>query len=179
MAGIRSIHRGSLAKGFATGSSAPIRVDDTSNTLMVNGVGSGTTEIPIIGDGAETVITTRVLTAVDNGKTFFLGLVGGFTITLPLISTLAAGWRCKFFVSVAPTTAYIIIANTTDLDKMSGAVYEASGGVGDAETAATADQMNFVASTAVIGDYAEVITDGTSWFGSMHVNAAGGGTFTG
>lgn len=179
MSGVRSLYRGSAQKGFATASSAPIRVDDTSNQIVFNGTGSGSTEIALIGDGTEVLITTRVLTAADNGKTFFLALVGGFTVTLPLISTLVAGWRAKFIVSIAPTTAYIIIANATDLDKMAGSCYPADGNAGDSETTATADQMNFVASQAVIGDYADITTDGTSWFGSMHVAVTAGGSFTG
>lgn len=182
MSGIRSITRRPTVAGYATAGSAPFYVDSDDNRLKMVPAGTGTTEVVIQEAGgasmAETLITTRVLVPADSGKTFFLDLVGGFTVTLPLAST-APGFNAHFIVKTAPTTAYIIITNATDLDTMTGSVYESSGGVGDTETTRGADQMNFVANTAVIGDQCDVFTDGTNWYGKMFVSAAGAGTFTG
>ena len=48
MSGIRSLYRGPSQKGVATGASAPIRVDDTTGRLLINGAGSGTTESEVL-----------------------------------------------------------------------------------------------------------------------------------
>ncbi len=177
---IHGIARRATVNGNATPTTAPIYVSSTDNRVRLVTAGSGSAEVILQeASGAsmfETLVTTRVLTTADSGKTFFLALAGGFTVTLPV---LTAGFNCRFIVSIAPTTAYIIIANAANLDKMAGSVFEQTGGVGDVETTATADQMNFVASTAIVGDQADVCSDGTSWFGRMFVSAAGAGTFTG
>jgi hypothetical protein len=163
-----------------TPTSAPIYVDSDDNRLKMIPAGSGTTEVVLQeASGAslvETVITTRVLTAADSGKTFFLALVGGFTVTLPV---LTAGFHATFIVAIAPTTAYIIIADASQLDSMAGGVHSSQATSADTETAATADQFNFVASQAVIGDRLDIWSDGTSWFGTAFVALTAGGTFTG
>jgi hypothetical protein len=47
MSGVRSLYRGPSQRGPATSSSAPIRVDDTTGQVKINGVGSGSTETTI------------------------------------------------------------------------------------------------------------------------------------
>ncbi len=179
MSGIRSITRRPTAVGFASAGSAPFYVDSDDNRIKVIPAGTGTTEVILQEAGGassyERLITTRVLTAADSGKTFGLALAGGFTVTLP---ELAAGLYFRFVVEVAPTTAYIIAS--AENDNLAGSVYESSGGAGDTETAFTADQINFVANVAVIGDQADIASVGTAgWAGRAFVSAAGGATFTG
>ena len=66
-----------------------------------------------VGAGSyESLITTKTLDSEDNGKTFGLNLAGGFTVTLPAVSSLNAGWKVRFRVETNPTTAYIITENT-------------------------------------------------------------------
>lgn len=65
MAGIRSIHRGPLAKGFASGSSAPIRVDDSLNVLKYIPAGSGTTEVAIVDVSTAQALSGKTLAAAD------------------------------------------------------------------------------------------------------------------
>lgn len=185
MSGIRSIYRGPniTSKGYATANSAPFYVKDTDNRVRVIPAGSGTTEVILQEAGGasayERLVTTRVLTAADSGKVFGLALAGGFTVTLPAIAS-APGFHARFVVEIAPTTAYIISAAASELDSIAGSVYESSGGAGDTETAFTADQINFVANTAVIGDQADIVAVGTAgWAGRAFVSAAGGATFTG
>jgi hypothetical protein len=122
----------------------------------------------------ETLTAAKTLTVVDdNGKTFFLGLVGGFTVTLP---APAAGCQFKFIVSVAPTTAYIIATNG-GADIMIGGVNELEVDTADdGPYDANADVINFVASTAVVGDFIEMVSDGTSWYFNGQTNADGGVT---
>lgn len=69
MSGIRSIKRGNAQYGFATSTSAPIRVDDSTNTLKIIPAGSGTVEQTVYSDGTG-VASQRML------KTVTLGLVG-------------------------------------------------------------------------------------------------------
>ena len=131
------------------------------------------------GSGSvETLGAAKTLTTKDdNGKTFMLALVGGFTVTLPAISG-SAGTRFKFIASVAPTTAYIVASAEGD-NILGGFDTSADGTAVDSEVSGGADQINFVASTAVIGDYVELISDGSNWYASGHCNVATGLTLTG
>ena len=104
----------------------------------------------------KTLTAATTLTAADSGKLFYLGAAGGFTVTLPNTD----GFEAEFIVTVAPTTAYVIAAGTADT--MAGSVFASGGGVEDTEAAATGDFLNFVASTAVVGDRARVNCDGTN-----------------
>lgn len=178
MSGIRSLTRYKTIKGYASDGSAPIYVDSDDNRVKLIPAGTGTTEVVLQEAGGasmtERLVTTRVLTLADTGKTFILALAGGFTVTLP---ALTAGFNARFFVEVAPTTAYII--NSAEGDNMAGAVYESSGGDGDSENAFTADAMNFTANTSVIGDQCDVVGSAAGWFGRGFTAVAGGITFEG
>jgi hypothetical protein len=181
MSGIRSITRNKTVKGFASAASAPIYVDSDDNRLKMIPAGTGTTEVILQEAGGassyERLTAARTLTAADSGKVFGLALATGFTVTLPALSAVS-GFTADFVVEIAPTTAYIVAS--PEGDNIAGSVYESSGGVGDTETAFTADQINFVASTAVIGDQADITQVGTAgWAGRAFVSAAGGATFTG
>ncbi len=125
-----------------------------------------------LGAGSvEVLAAAKTLTSDDNGKTFFLGLAAGFTVTLPAPS---AGCRFKFVVSVAPTTAYVIATNG-GADILIGGVNELEVDTGDdGPYDDNADQIDFVASVAVVGDYVEMISDGTSWYFTGQTNADGG-----
>lgn len=133
-----------------------------SNQGFIGGTGS-----------VETLTAAKTLVAADSGTTYFLGLAGGFTVTLPAPT---AGMTFKFIVSVAPTTAYVITTNGGS-DIMIGGINElevdtADDGPYDAD----ADTLNFVASVAVVGDWVEMISDGTSWYFTGQTNADGGVT---
>lgn len=113
-----------------------------------------------LGELSEIVAATNVITAAENGKTFYLNLVGGFTSTLPVP---ALGLKFRFVVKIAPTTAYIILTNA-----VANIVH---GSIGTSETpttavtvAAAADTVNFVANKAVIGDWCEFESDGVNWY---------------
>jgi len=121
----------------------------------------------------KTLTAATTLTSADSGKLFYLGAAGGFTVTLPNTD----GFWCDFIVTVAPTTAYVIAAGTADT--LAGTILSASGGAEDTEAAATGDFLNFVASTAVIGDRATVNCDGTNVYAVAVCSATGGCTITG
>jgi hypothetical protein len=133
-------------------------------TIEVDGVA----QVP--ASFAEVVAATNVLTAAESGKTSFLNLAGGFTTTLP---APAAGLKFKFVVSVAPTTAYIIT--------VAGGVNVIEGMADVNSTlvlASNEGEINFAANTAIVGDWVEVESDGTSYFVTGQSGAAGGITFT-
>lgn len=131
-----------------------------------------------IGSGSmETLAAAKTLTGEDNGKTFLLNLAGGFTVTLP---PHASGLRFKFIVKTAPTTAYIIATATADVDTITGGFSSAE--LTDAAVMdydAAGDQINFVANQAAVGDWVEVISDGSNWYTSGHANLQAGLTITG
>lgn len=179
MSGIRSIVRTPTVKGYATAGSAPFYVDSDDNRLKMIPAGSGTTEVILQEAGGassyERLITTRVLTAVDSGKTFGLALAGGFTVTLP---ALAAGLFFRFIVEISPTTAYIIAS--TELDNLVGVGAAADGLAVTVQAGFVADQVNFVANTAIIGDAVEICSVGTAGWSARALVAVGGGvTFSG
>lgn len=132
--------------------------------------------IPGLGQNrTETIAAARTLVMADSGKTFVLALAGGFTVTLP--ANTEVGFKCRFVVGVAPTTAYIIAAATADT--MAGSVLSPSGAAEDTEAAFTGDQANFIANTAVVGDElsVEIVPQGVVVKGIC--SATGGITITG
>lgn len=117
----------------------------------------------------ESVIAAKTLDAVaDNGKVFVLNLAGGFNITLPAVAD-AEGFHCKFVVGIAPTTAYTVTSAANNVHGLMASAEDAAGSA--AGTAGTAvDVITFVASTALVGDYVELVCDGTSFLVSGMVN---------
>lgn len=150
----------------------------TNKTLTSPTLTAPTFTSPVITESVETVITTNVLTAAESGKTFFLSLAVGFATTLP---APAAGLKFRFIVAIAPTggAGYTIVTAGAPAQILAGQVHSSTGGDADSEAAATATTITFVNDAAVIGDWCEVISDGTSWFGQVFVNADTGATFTG
>lgn len=131
--------------------------------------------------GYESLTGARTLTVNDGGKIFGLNLAGGFTVTLPLLSTLPANWTCEFYVETAPTSDYVVIANATDLDKMAGHILSSSGGAEDTETAATGDQVNFISAAGIskVGDWLRLRTNQSAWFARGECSTAAAMTITG
>ena len=117
--------------------------------------------------GSELVTDTNVITAAENGKTFFLNVAGGFTSTLPAPEL---GLRYQFFVRIAPTTAYVITTNGGS-NIMYGTYIDT---VGEMTYFSAQDTINFVANTSVIGDRLEVYSDGLYWYCTGFSGANGG-----
>jgi len=130
-----------------------------------NGFQNGTTSI-------ETLEAADTLVAADNGKVIFLDLAGGFTVTLP---DATAGTRFKFVVKTAPTTAYIIGSGS---DNIIGGFSSVEDAAGSADYDGSANTVEFVANKAAIGDWCELVSDGTSWYVSGNSNVQDGLTIT-
>ena len=112
----------------------------------------------------ETVVATRVLTAADSGKTIILAAAVEFDTKLP---APAVGLRFRFIVGLAPAAAsYTITTNGVTQNVIHGIVSSAEDAAGaGAQTNGTAvDVVTFVDSKAQVGDWVELICDGTLWY---------------
>jgi hypothetical protein len=119
----------------------------------------------------EAVTGATTLTAEDSGKVFILKASAGAQITLPAVAT-SAGLRFKFIVGLAfATTDWTIKAATN--------VIEGSVLVNGAHVAGVDENtISFVASAESIGDFAELVCDGTNWYVNGSGVAAGSITLT-
>jgi len=117
---------------------------------------------------SEVVTTTNVITAAENGTTFYLDTAAGFTSTLP---APAIGLKFKFVVSTAPTSSggYLVTTNGAAAVIFGTIVDTAATLEGNAETTIT-----FVFDTSLIGDSAEFESDGTNWYMTAQSQANGG-----
>jgi len=113
---------------------------------------------PLTGD--------KTLTAEDSGKVFILSQAAADDITIPAVTE--SGWHAKFILGTADSNDVDIIGGTAD--KMVGLE------MGDTNTAITADsdKITFVASNAGVGDWAEVICDGSNYY-VVHASVADNG----
>lgn len=109
---------------------------------------------------------TKSVEETDNNKVFFLDAAGGFTVTMPKLSEVANGWRCKFIVKTAPTTSYIITEDgTADTNKVFSAGDSANVvSTTDPFGVATHTFVNFILNSSVPGDFVIFETDGTNWY---------------
>lgn len=114
-----------------------------------------------ISPAIEIVEATNVITADENGKTFFLKAAAGFQSTLP---APAAGLRFTFIVHTAPTSnGYTIVTNGTTQKVLKGLVVVAGDGTG-ADVSAGGTTATFVHNKALPGDRIDMICDGTIWY---------------
>ncbi len=113
---------------------------------------------PEHGPKSEVVTAANVITALENDTTFYLDAAGGFTSTLPVP---AIGLKYRFVIKTAPTTAYTITTNA-GANILFGTINEITATAGISVQAQ--DTLNFVASTALIGDWVDVESDGTNWY---------------
>ena len=119
----------------------------------------------------EAVTGATTLTAEDSGKVLILKASAGAQITLPAVAT-SAGLRFKFIVGqLFATTDWTIKAATN--------VIEGSVLVNGAHVAGVDENtISFVASAESIGDFAELVCDGTNWYVNGSGVSAGAITLT-
>jgi hypothetical protein len=119
----------------------------------------------------EAVRGATTLTAKDSGKVLILKAAAGAQITLPEVAT-SAGLRFKFIVGqLFATTDWTVKA---DDDVIEGSVL-----VNGAHVAGVDENtISFVASAESIGDFAELVCDGTNWYVNGSGVSAGAITLT-
>jgi hypothetical protein len=119
----------------------------------------------------ETVAVATTLTAEDSGKVFILKAAAGAQITLPAVAT-SAGLRFKFIVGQ-------LFATTDWTVKAASLAIEGSVLVNGAHVAGVDENtISFVASAESIGDFAELVCDGTNWYVNGSGVSAGAITLT-
>lgn len=123
----------------------------------------------------KSLTAATTLTNKESGKTYFLNLAGGFTVTLPAEE---AGLEFRFIVGTAPTTAYIVASDGAN-DTIVGWPSNIGGADSVADGNALGDQLNFAANVALPGDMAEFFCDGTYWYVRAHAKAINAITITG
>lgn len=129
-----------------------------------------------VAPSQEIVTAAKTIHVNENGRTFFLNSATEFEMTLP---PPAAGLHYKFFVTAAPSGADYTVITSGAAQILAGQVYSSDGVDADSETAFTATTINFVGGAAVIGDSAEVWSDGVNWYARCFCNVSTGITITG
>ena len=117
-----------------------------------------------------TIAAAKTLIAADSHTVYTIpAATAGAAITLP---ALQAGLKFKFIIAGAfATTDWTIVSSTN--------VIFGSALVDDVQVpAATENTISFVASAETIGDWVEVVCDGTNWYASGDGQATGSITFT-
>lgn len=128
--------------------------------------------VPVDGEGVNVEVLTEAttLTAKDSGKLFSLQAAAGAAITLPAVTM--AGFKAKFVVGLAfATTSWTVVAATSVIQ---GSVIVNSTDV----PGANENTISFVHSAETLGDWVEVISDGTNWYVSGLGHSAGSITLT-
>jgi hypothetical protein len=116
------------------------------------------------------------LSSAYSGYTLFLNSATEFATTLP---APAAGLNYKFIVKAAPASASYTIVTGSSANIIIGGINELEVDTGDdGPYDADADTITFADGVAVVGDWVELISDGTSWYLTGQANADGGITVT-
>jgi hypothetical protein len=124
-----------------------------------NGFTTGTTGI---ASSVESVTAGRTLVEADNGMNILLGDADSGDVTLPAVTL--TGYTVRVTCNFAITASSAVIS--AEGDNISGVLV-----VNGATILAEAeDQINFILNLAEIGDYIDLLSDGTSWI----VNGIGG-----
>lgn len=119
----------------------------------------------------EVVAATNVITAAESGTTFVLSSATEFVSTLP---APAAGLNYKFIVGAAPSGASYTVVTASNATIIQGLVVVNGATVAGANE----DTITFADGAAAVGDWVEVISDGTNWYVSGQGAGAGAITLT-
>lgn len=144
-------------------SAAGFSVDDTT---VINGDGKLLAKV-----ATETVTATNTITAAESGTTFILSSATEFVSTLP---APAAGLNYKFIIGAAPSGASYTVVTASSANIIEGTVVVNGASV----LGSNEDTITFADGAAVVGDWVEVVSDGTSWFVTGVGSAASSITLT-
>ena len=119
----------------------------------------------------ENITGAITLNAEDSGKVFILKAAAGAQITLPAVAS-STGQNYRFIVGqLFATTAWTIKAASNVIQ---GGVIVNSTNV----PAADENTITFSASADTVGDYVDLVSDGTNWYVNGLGTAAGAITLT-
>ena len=122
------------------------------------------------GTVVENITAAKTLDPSDSGKVFTLDQDASFDITLPTASQAGAGWNAKFILTDRGSGTVKVIPNSSE-DTLIGMIESIDTSAG-ASAESGVDELIWVASTAVVGDWAELFCDGSNFYvsGQMHDN---------
>lgn len=118
----------------------------------------------------KTIAVATTLTDIDSGKVLILNAAAGKVVTLP--SVAVAGFNVKVIVGAAfATTNFTVVAPTAKIQ---------GGSIVNSVFVPAADEntISFVASAESVGDYVDLVSDGTNYYVSGVGALAGSVTFT-
>ena len=175
---------GDIALITQTGGNSQAALTVDASAGQVDLYAAGVSKVTVDSTGmrnvksSEVVSATNVITAAESGRCFFLNSGTEFASTLP---APALGLHYLFIVTAAPSGASYTVATEGGCQVLAGHVltsgFADSGS--DVETTATGTTLTFVDGVSVVGDKAEFISDGTSWFVSAICAVEAGITITG
>lgn len=131
----------------------------TGPVASVNGFTTGAAGIAA---GTSSVTAGSTLTVADHGKTIFLADAASGDVTLPAVTL--TGFAVRVVCAFAITTSSAVIS--AEGDNITGTLVVNGATV----LAEVEDQINFILNLAEVGDYIDIVSDGTSWI----VNGIGG-----
>jgi len=107
------------------------------------------------------------LTAADSGTVFCIQQDSAYSITLPLAAVAGPGWNAKFILTEAASNAVEVIPNSAE-DTLIGMIGSADGA--NSESAESGVDQLVWASGAAVGDWAELVCDGSNFYvsGQQH-----------
>lgn len=117
----------------------------------------------------DTIAAAKTVRNDETGTVFVLSAAAGVAVSLPAVE---AGLHFKFVIGSAfDTTDWTIVAATN--------VIQGNALVAGAHVpAASENTISFVATAESVGDYVDLVSDGTSWFVSGSGVTTGSITFT-
>ena len=115
------------------------------------------------------ITEATALRVEDSGSEFILSAAAGAAITLP---SVLSSWKFKFRVGLAFDTTDWTIVSATNVIQGYASVNYATIAAEDENT------ISFVATAETVGDWVEVVCDGTSIHAYGSGNSAGSITFT-
>ena len=95
----------------------------------------------------------------DSGKEFILNAAAGYAITLPSVADMGEGWNCKFRTGLAFASSDWVITATAAVIR--GGIYERVNDETDDSSSASATTITFELGAETVGDYIELVCDGT------------------
>jgi len=126
-------------------------------------------EVPVALGAVEARSAASTLSKADNGKTILLNSTTAFATTLP---SPFMGGRFKFIVTGIPGAgAHTIVAGSAIIK---GSVSSADLANASAAASTTGGTTISLTTTAYVGDWIEVVSNGVNWLLSGSVKAQGG-----
>lgn len=126
----------------------------------------------------EVLTAATTLSDKDSGTTYVLNSATEFAVTLPAPKL---GCWFKFIVGAAPSGADYTIVTASGTDLMHGllSVTTVDDTVdGDNSSGTAEDTITFVSAKAKVGDWVELVSDGTYWYVSGASTLTDGTTLT-